>query len=177
MPSFMMAIISAVHVFACVALVVSILLQSGRGGGLAGAFGAGSSQTLFGGRGAATFLTRASTALAVVFFVTSLTLGLSSSRQTVPTGRSLVQEEAKRRAEQQAAGEPTGQPSSPTGGPAGAGQAPGQLPPTPGAMAPGSAGPGAMPGTSAPPPAGSPSSANPTPAPQGGETPAQTGTK
>ena len=173
MPGFMTALISAIHVFSCVALVVSILLQSGRGGGLAGAFGAGSSQTLFGGRGAATFLTRASTALAVVFFLTSLTLGLSSSHQATVSGRSLIQEEAKRRAEQQGAGEPSGQPTSPTGGAANSGPAPGQPLATPGAMPPGTM----APRNATPPPATAPSKATSTPAPQGGEAPAKTGTK
>jgi preprotein translocase subunit SecG len=114
MSGWMTSVISAIHVLSCVALVVSILLQSGKGGGLAGAFGAGSSQTLFGGRGAATFLTRASTVLAVIFFVTSLTLGLTSSRPA-GSGRSLIQEEARRRAaEQNPAQSP---PAAPQGAP------------------------------------------------------------
>jgi preprotein translocase subunit SecG len=83
--------------------MVAILLQSGKGGGLAGTFGAGSSQTLFGGRGAATFLSRAAGTLAVVFFLTSLTLSLTSTRQNVAGGRSLITEEAKRRAGQRPA--------------------------------------------------------------------------
>ncbi|MGH7682195.1 MAG: preprotein translocase subunit SecG [Candidatus Eiseniibacteriota bacterium] len=123
----MTTFISSIHVISCIALVVSILLQSGKGGGLAGAFGAGSSQTLFGGRGAATFLTRASTTLAVVFFLTSLTLGLTASRGTATAGKSLIQEEARRRAEQQANQPAPGQgaPSATQGMPS---QAPGSAP-------------------------------------------------
>lgn len=110
MPGFVTLIIVGIHVVVCVALMVSILLQSGKGGGLAGAFGAGSSQTLFGGRGAATFLSRATTVLAVVFFVTSLTLGLQASRSgSAPS--SLIQEEARRRSGQRAA--PVGAPAAP----------------------------------------------------------------
>lgn len=166
MSSFMIAIISAVHIFACVALVVSILLQSGKGGGLAGAFGAGSSQTLFGGRGAATFLTRASTTLAVVFFLTSLTLGLTSARRTATAGRSLMQEEARRRAEQQGATQ-QGAPGS---------TAPGTA--APGTMAPGGTAPGATaPGNAMPAPGTAPSQAPSTPAPQGSGTPEKPGTK
>jgi preprotein translocase subunit SecG len=162
MSGFMITIISAIHIFACVALVVSILLQSGKGGGLAGAFGAGSSQTLFGGRGAATFLTRASTVMAVVFFLTSLTLGLTSTRQTATAGRSLMQEEARRRAEQQGAQQGA------------AGTAPGAAPGTmtPGSVPPGSTPPGAAPTTGNAPtqtqPA--PTQTPPAPAPQGGVT-------
>ena len=101
MPGFLSALISVIHVLACIALMVAILLQSGKGGGLAGAFGAGSSQTLFGGRGAASFLSRSATVLAVIFFLTSLTLGLTASRRSnAPGGRSLIQEEARRRAQQ-----------------------------------------------------------------------------
>jgi len=100
MPSFLIAIITTIHIACCIALTVTILLQSGKGGGLAGAFGGGGgSQTLFGGRGAATFLSRATTVLAVVFFVTSLTLGLSQTRNA-STKSSLIQEEARRRATQ-----------------------------------------------------------------------------
>jgi len=119
MPGFMTALITLVHVAACVSLVVAILLQSGKGGGLAGAFGAGSSQTLFGGRGAATFLSRAATTLAVIFFLTSLTLGLASTRQTSASSHSLIQEEARKRAEQRGATEqapPPSQGQPPIGG-------------------------------------------------------------
>ncbi len=164
MSSFMIAMISVVHIFSCVALVVSILLQSGKGGGLAGAFGAGSSQTLFGGRGAATFLTRASTALAVVFFVTSLTLGLASTRQNATAGRSLMIEEAKRRAEQRG----TAEQGSPGG------TAPGST--APGAMAPGSTAPGTTaPGAAMPAPGSAPAQVPSAPAPQGGATSAPQG--
>jgi len=121
MPGFMNALITLVHIAACVSLVVAILLQSGKGGGLAGAFGAGSSQTLFGGRGAATFLSRAATTLAVIFFLTSLTLGLASTRQTGASARSLIQEEARKRAEQRGA---TEQPPPPSQGQAPIGGAP-----------------------------------------------------
>jgi preprotein translocase subunit SecG len=169
MSGFMIAVISAIHVFACVALIVSILLQSGKGGGLAGAFGAGSSQTLFGGRGAATFLTRASTVMAVVFFLTSLTLGLTSARQTSAVARSLTQEDARRRAaaQQQATEGASGNA-------------------TPGSTAPGATNPGtaappagnAMPTPqSAPAPGTMPMQPPPTAAPQGGTTPEKSGTK
>src|SRR5262249_40067975 len=115
MPAFLVALFTGIHVLACIALMVTILLQSGKGGGLAGAFGGGSSQTLFGGRGAASFRSRASTALAVIFFVTSLTLGLSATHQSAGGRGSLIQEEARKRAAQRAAqGQlPGAQPSQP----------------------------------------------------------------
>lgn len=160
MPEFLIVIFTVIHLVACAALMISILLQSGKGGGLAGAFGGGSSQTLFGGRGAASFLSRASTVLAIVFFVTSLTLGLSASRNA--TGRSsLIQEEARRRASQRSG--TAGQPQAPVAGqPAGqqpAGQQPaGQAP----------AGAPTAPNTTAP-PQGAPTTGTPaTPPPSGG---------
>ena len=120
MSGILFGFITTLHVLACVSLMVAILLQSGKGGGLAGTFGAGSSQTLFGGRGAATFLSRAAGTLAVVFFLTSLTLSLTSTRQGAAGGRSLITEEAKRRAGQRPAGE------SNTPPPLGGATAPGQ---------------------------------------------------
>lgn len=155
MSGFLVALIVVVHVAVCVALMASILLQSGKGGGLAGAFGAGSSQTLFGGRGAATFLSRATTALAVVFFITSLTLGLQASRGG-SAQRSLIQEEAQKRSRVPGG---AGAPALPgTGAPA-----PGTQGATPAAQqapapAPGSPATGTAPGTPAP---GAPANAPP----------------
>ena len=127
MSGFLIALIMTLHIAVCIALMASILLQSGKGGGLAGTFGAGQSQTLFGGRGAATFLSRATTVLAVTFFLTSLTLGLNASRST-GMRRSLIQDEARRRGGERqteipgggtttspgpAPGQPIGQPTKP----------------------------------------------------------------
>ena len=144
MPGFLVGLITSVHIFVCISLMASILLQSGKGGGLAGTFGAGSSQTLFGGRGAATFLSRATTTLAVIFFVTSLTLGLQAAR-SAGGRRSLIQEEARRRGQQRQATEGvapnTGAPGAPsTGapapGPGNTNTSPGQAPPAPPTGAP-----------------------------------------
>jgi preprotein translocase subunit SecG len=69
-----------IHVLICLALVLVVLLQSGRGGGLAGAFGGGGAQTFFGGRGAATLLSKATAWLAVGFMIMSILLAVLSSR-------------------------------------------------------------------------------------------------
>ncbi len=79
------------HVLVSLILVVIVLLQAGKGGGLASAFGgSGGTDAVFGGRGAATFLSKMTTVLGIVFFVTSLTLAVSSSKSpsagTVPQG-------------------------------------------------------------------------------------------
>ena len=107
----MVGFLLVVHYITCFAMILVILLQSGKGGGLAGAFGGGGS-TIFGGRGAGTVLTRATMILGGLFFVTSLTLALMSTTGGVggPGGtRSLIQEEAKRAAgTQPTSGTPTG---------------------------------------------------------------------
>jgi preprotein translocase subunit SecG len=87
-----------IHVIICVALILVLLLQAGRGGGLAGAFGAGAAQTFFGGRGAATFLAKTTSWLAVAFMAMSILLAVLSSRGTTSGG--LLQERARERAGQ-----------------------------------------------------------------------------
>jgi preprotein translocase subunit SecG len=76
------AILMTLHVMVCFVLVVVIMLQSGNAADLAGAFGGAGSQTAFGPRGAATFLSRATTWCAIVFMMTSLTLSVKRA----PTG-------------------------------------------------------------------------------------------
>ena len=65
-----------IYVLVCLALTGVILLQSGRGGGLAGVFGGGGMGTVFGGRGAATFLSKVTTVLATIFLILSLVLAM-----------------------------------------------------------------------------------------------------
>ena len=77
----MFTIISIIHVLVCISIILVILLQSGKGSDLGAAFG-GSSQTLFGSGGAATFLSKMTTAVAVVFMLTSLGLALLSAPKT-----------------------------------------------------------------------------------------------
>jgi len=70
------------HVIVCIALIMIVLLQTGKGADMGAAFGGGSSQTLFGSTGASTFLSKATTAAAVVFMLTSLGLAYMSSHRT-----------------------------------------------------------------------------------------------
>ena len=69
-------ILVTLHVAVCFVLIIVIMLQSGSAADLAGAFGGAGSQTAFGPRGAATFLSRATTWCAIVFMMTSLTLSV-----------------------------------------------------------------------------------------------------
>jgi len=70
-----------VHFLVCIILIMVVLLQSGKAADLAGAFGGGGSQTALGSRGAATFLTKATSTSAILFMLTSLGLALLGSRQ------------------------------------------------------------------------------------------------
>lgn len=82
----MYGVVIGIHVLVCGLLVVVVLLQSGKGGGLAGAFGgAGGLGAVFGGQSAATFLTKATRYLAIAFMLTSLVLALMA-RGAIGTG-------------------------------------------------------------------------------------------
>jgi len=72
--------VATLHVIVCVILVLVVLLQSGRGADLAGAFGGGATQTAFGSRGPASFLSKMTTIAAVVFMLTSIGLSLISTK-------------------------------------------------------------------------------------------------
>ena len=75
-----MTIIIVVHILVCVALIMIVLLQAGKGAEMGAAFG-GASQTIFGSAGAMGFLSKLTTVAAVVFMITSLLLTFSSSRK------------------------------------------------------------------------------------------------
>ena len=90
----MYGVLLALHIIICFSLIVVVLLQSGKGGGLAGGAFGGTAQTVFGGRGATDFMTRATMVLGGAFFATSLVLALMSSGAA--TQRSLLQEAARK---------------------------------------------------------------------------------
>ncbi len=75
-------ILAAVHLLVSIILILVVLLQTGKGADLAGAFGGGGSQTAFGSRGAATVLSKLTTTAAVLFMLTSFSLAIISSRDT-----------------------------------------------------------------------------------------------
>jgi preprotein translocase subunit SecG len=80
----MIILITTVHVIVCLFLIVVVLLQSGKSGDIAAAFGGMGSQTAFGPRGAATVLSKATTWSAVIFMVTSLALSIFATRRGGP---------------------------------------------------------------------------------------------
>lgn len=69
-----MTILSIVHILACIALIVIVLLQADKGEGLSGAFGGGGSYAVFGKKGASGFIAKLTTAAAIVFMLTSFGL-------------------------------------------------------------------------------------------------------
>ncbi len=81
----MVVFITVLHVIVCLFLAVVVLLQSGKAADLAGAFGGMGSQTVFGPRGSATVLSKATTISAVLFMLTSVTLSIMATRGTSAT--------------------------------------------------------------------------------------------
>ncbi len=76
----MVILLTVIHIVVCLFLVIVVLLQSGKAADLAGAFGGMGSQTVFGPRGSATLLSKATTIAAAVFMVTSLSLSILATR-------------------------------------------------------------------------------------------------
>jgi len=76
----MITIVTIIHIIVSLGLIVIVLLQTGKGADIGAVFG-GSSSTIFGSSGAGNFLTRLTTGLAIVFMVTSLTLGYFSGKK------------------------------------------------------------------------------------------------
>ena len=74
--------LTVLHVLACVFLIVIVLLQRGKGAEMGAVFGGGAGATVFGSRGAGNFLTRMTTAAAVIFMLTSLTLAYVAQDRT-----------------------------------------------------------------------------------------------
>jgi len=74
-------IINAIHIIAALSLILSVLLQAGKGAAMGSGLGAGSSQTMFGSSGAGGFLTKLTTGIAILFMITSLTLAVFSTQK------------------------------------------------------------------------------------------------
>ena len=90
----MSVLVTLIHIVVCIILIMAILLQSGKAADLAGAFGGGGSQTMFGTRGAGTLLSKVTTICAILFMFTSLGLWVLSGKG----GKSVVSGEAPAKA-------------------------------------------------------------------------------
>jgi preprotein translocase subunit SecG len=80
----MIILVTIVHVIVCIGLILVVLLQTGKGAEVGAVFG-GSSSTIFGSSGAGNFLSRLTTGMAIVFMITSLTLGYFAGRKSSDT--------------------------------------------------------------------------------------------
>jgi len=92
----MTALLTILHISVCLILILTVLLQSGKAGDLAGAFGGAGSQSVFGPRGAASILSKLTTISAVLFMVTSMGLWILSSKGST---RSVVRGDESQTAE------------------------------------------------------------------------------
>ena len=68
------SILTVISLWAAVSIVCFVLLQRGKGADMGAAFGGGSSQSVFGSQGSASFLSRITAGLAAVFFISALCL-------------------------------------------------------------------------------------------------------
>ena len=79
----MSTLITVLHVIVCLFLMLTVLLQSGKGGGMGAAFGGGgNAATVFGGSGASGFLKRLTAIAGTVFMITSMVLAFIASRDS-----------------------------------------------------------------------------------------------
>ena len=101
-------LIVIVHVLICFLMIGAILLQSGKGAEIGAAFG-GSSQTVFGSRGPANFLSKFTVVVAAVFMVTSLSLAILAKQRNVSS--TIIDMQPK--------SEPTAPPAAPSAQPSG----------------------------------------------------------
>jgi len=95
-----------IHVIVCIALILIVLLQTGKGAEMGAAFG-GASQTVFGGAGPAPFLTKITTGAAIIFMITSLALAYLSAK---PTTSSIMKDVKPVSAAPQTGAQPAGSP-------------------------------------------------------------------
>jgi preprotein translocase subunit SecG len=110
-------LIVIVHVFICFLMIGAILLQSGKGAEIGASFG-GSSQTVFGSRGPANFLSKLTVIVAAVFMVTSLSLAILAKQRNV----------ASTVIDMQPKSEPTAPPAAPPAQPSGDSHPSGETP-------------------------------------------------
>ncbi|MEX0804835.1 MAG: preprotein translocase subunit SecG [Candidatus Binatia bacterium] len=81
----MVVAVTIIHFIVCIGLILVVLLQTGKGAEIGAVFGGGSSSTIFGSSGAGNFLTKLTTAMAIVFMVTSLALGYFAGQRPTDT--------------------------------------------------------------------------------------------
>ena len=127
-------LLDIVHIAVCAFLMLVVLLQQGKGGGMGAAFGGGATQQVFGGRGAGNILTRATAVCAGIFMLTSVSLAWVSSSGDRELKARIVEEQRKGKGNEgtkvkathpKPSAAPADSAPPGAGGPGGAGSAPG----------------------------------------------------
>jgi preprotein translocase subunit SecG len=109
----MITLVVIVHVIVCIALVIIVLLQAGRGAEIGAAFG-GASQTIFGSSGSGGFMSKLTTGAAIIFMLTCLSLSYFASHRSES---SVVESAKKQVADQPLPAQPApGSPAQPEAG-------------------------------------------------------------
>ena len=80
------SILLVIQVLLSISLIALILMQHGKGADAGAAFGSGASATVFGARGSGNFLSRATTVVAILFFIVCLSLAYISSHRAASDG-------------------------------------------------------------------------------------------
>src|ERR1041384_5191615 len=99
----MSTLITILHVIVCLFLMLTVLLQSGKGGGMGAAFGGGNAATVFGGSGASQFLRRLTAGAGTVFILTSILLAFLASHNNADALEKFGEQQEKIAAEKEAA--------------------------------------------------------------------------
>src|SRR3954464_7046777 len=99
----MSTLITILHIIVCLFLMLTVLLQSGKGGGMGGAFGGGNAATVFGGSGASSFLRKLTAGAATTFMLTSIVLAYLSSHNSADSLEKFGENQAKLAAQKEAA--------------------------------------------------------------------------
>ncbi|MDR1012247.1 MAG: preprotein translocase subunit SecG [Coxiellaceae bacterium] len=86
----MQGLISIIHIFSVISLIGLVLVQHGKGANMGAAFGSGASSTMFGSAGSLSFLAKLTGIITIIFFITSITLGIMISKQVKRTAVSSV---------------------------------------------------------------------------------------
>jgi preprotein translocase subunit SecG len=129
----MTTFLTILHVLVCIFLIAVVLLQRGKGAEIGAVFGGGGSSTVFGSRGAGSFLSKLTTAAAIVFMITSLSLAYL---WTVSSGERLFTEEPAAAPESRTGFEEQPAPPARSAAPEPAQQAPAPTAPQPAGDAP-----------------------------------------
>jgi preprotein translocase subunit SecG len=103
MHSTLTTVLTILHVVVCTFLILTVLLQAGKGGGMGIAFGGGGSQTVFGSSGAGNFLTRLTAVCATIFFLNSLGLAYLSSQSDSKRLQTVSEKKARDKQAEQSA--------------------------------------------------------------------------